>query len=217
MLHHPLIIEYYTSFIEDETLSIVMEYAAGGTLGAFLRGRNKALEEEDVLNLFCQILLGLEHVHSKDIVHRDLTTDNIFLTKNYKMIKIGDFGISKILASKSKANTVVGTPCYMSPELCQGRPYNNKSDIWALGCVLYEMLTLKRAFEAPTLPNLVLKIMEGAFQPIEHHIYDVEIYKLMNLMLHLKPEFRPSVSKIRVHPIILQPLYSLFVNLGNIT
>ena len=84
-------------------------------------------------------------------------------------MKIGDFGISKILSSKSKAMSVVGTPSYISPELCEGKPYNQKSDIWALGCVLYEMCTFKKAFEAPTLPALVLKIMRGNFQPLPVH------------------------------------------------
>ena len=84
-------------------------------------------------------------------------------------VKIGDFGISKILSSKSKAMSIVGTPSYISPELCEGKPYNAKSDVWALGCVLYEMCTLKRAFEAPTLPALVLKIMRGNFQPLPVH------------------------------------------------
>lgn len=125
-----------------------------------------------------QILLALYHVHNKLILHRDLKTQNILLDKNQMIVKIGDFGISKILASKSKAYTVksfvleiarrnvlrhhhlpaaalsvqvVGTPCYISPELCEGKPYNQKSDIWALGCVLYELASLKRAFEAAVL------------------------------------------------------------------
>ncbi len=83
-----------------------------------------------------------------------------------QIVKIGDFGISKVLSSKSKANTVVGTPCYISPELCEGKPYNQKSDIWALGCVLYELCTLQRAFDAPNLPALVLKIMRGTVAPL---------------------------------------------------
>jgi serine/threonine protein kinase len=72
---------------------------------------------------------------------------NIFLTGSLDHVKIGDFGISKILSSKSKAYTVVGTPSYISPELCEGKPYNYKSDVWSLGCILYEMCSLKRAFE----------------------------------------------------------------------
>ncbi len=100
------------------------------------------------MHLFVQLLLSLQHVHSKQILHRDLKTQNILLNKDRDVVKIGDFGISKVLSSESKAFTVVGTPCYISPELCEGKPYNQKSDIWAVGCVLYELLSLKRAFEA---------------------------------------------------------------------
>ena len=101
------------------------------------------MPEEEIANLFSQIVLPLQLVHSRQILHRDLKTQNIFLTKTQDHVKIGDFGISKILSSKSKAYSVVGTPCYISPELCEGKPYNQKSDVWALGCVLYEMCTLK--------------------------------------------------------------------------
>ncbi len=104
---------------------------------------SRYLPEEEIANLFSQIVLPLQLVHSRQILHRDLKTQNIFLTKAQDHVKIGDFGISKILSSKSKAYSVVGTPCYISPELCEGKPYNQKSDVWALGCVLYEMCTLK--------------------------------------------------------------------------
>ncbi|XP_037799318.1 serine/threonine-protein kinase Nek8-like [Penaeus monodon] len=129
------------------------EIAWSTHLGATLRlpslkGGREPLPEEDVLNLFCQLVLGMLHIHESKILHRDIKSNNILLDRSHRVVKIGDFGISKILSSKSKAHTVVGTPCYLSPELCQEKPYNQKSDIWALGCVLYEMLTLKRAFEA---------------------------------------------------------------------
>lgn len=115
------------------------------------------------------------------ILHRDLKTTNILISGGYgpsKVLKIGDFGISKIMDAKGKAATgtcsffmvslifcqmanfqVVGTPSYLSPELCEGREYNEKSDIWALGCILYEMCAKKKLFEAPNLPSLVMKIM----------------------------------------------------------
>ena len=155
MLHHPNIIEYYSNFIQDRAgMMIVMEYAAGGTLFDYLEEKKTVtgvfLSEEEISRLFAQIVLPMHLVHSRQILHRDLKTQNIFLTKNRNHVKIGDFGISKILASKSKAFTVIGTPCYISPELCEGKPYNQKSDVWALGCVLYEMCSLKRAFEVRT-------------------------------------------------------------------
>ena len=85
-------------------------------------------ETNDIAYLFAQIILSMEKIHSNSILHRDLKSQNIFLTKNKDIIKIGDFGISKILASKSKALTVVGTPSYISPELCEGthRFFGNK-------------------------------------------------------------------------------------------
>lgn len=79
-----------------------------------------------VAHLFAQIVLAMQYVHQNQILHRDLKSQNIFLTRSLDHVKIGDFGISKILSSKSKALTVVGTPCYISPELCEGRPYNTK-------------------------------------------------------------------------------------------
>ena len=119
-----------------------MEYAAGGTLFDLVDSKARAgqhLEEEEVTgkltgydiksflqvaHLFAQIVLAMQYVHQNQILHRDLKSQNIFLTRSLDHVKIGDFGISKILSSKSKALTVVGTPCYISPELCEGRPYN---------------------------------------------------------------------------------------------
>lgn len=140
---------------------------------------------------------------------------NIFLTKSRDHIKIGDFGISKILTSKSKAITVVGTPNYISPELCEGKPYNQKSDIWALGCILYEMCTLKHPFEAPTLPALVLKIMRGTFNPLPAH-YSTNLRDLLSSLLAVDPNQRPSLIQIMGHNWIAPYLYKLPTTLGRL-
>jgi len=143
MLNHPNVIEYYENFLQDKAMVsgtlcceqlcifkvIAMEYAAGGTLYDLVDSKAKSgrhLEEEEVAHLFAQIVLAMQYVHQNQILHRDLKSQNIFLTRSLDHVKIGDFGISKILSSKSKALTVVGTPCYISPELCEGRPYNTK-------------------------------------------------------------------------------------------
>uniref|UniRef100_A0A8C9JCE9 non-specific serine/threonine protein kinase n=1 Tax=Panthera tigris altaica TaxID=74533 RepID=A0A8C9JCE9_PANTA len=216
LLNHPNVIEYYENFLEDKALMIAMEYAPGGTLAEFIQKRcNSLLEEETILHFFVQILLALHHVHTHLILHRDLKTQNILLDKHRMVVKIGDFGISKILSSKSKAYTVVGTPCYISPELCEGKPYNQKSDIWALGCVLYELASLKRAFEAANLPALVLKIMSGTFAPISDR-YSPELRQLVLSLLSLEPAQRPPLSHIMAQAPCIRALLNLHTDLGSI-
>ncbi|KAH9518439.1 Serine/threonine-protein kinase Nek8, partial [Bulinus truncatus] len=195
MLHHPNIIQYYENFLEDKALMIVMEYAEGGTLLDFLQSRNGCLlEEEEILKFLAQMLLSLQHVHSKQILHRDLKTQNILLDKKKEIVKIGDFGISKVLSSKSKAYT---------------------SDIWALGCVLYELASLKRAFEAANLPALILKIMRGTFSPISSR-YSPHLRDLILSMLHLDPTKRPTINQIMAQPIIINTIMNLQTDMGKV-
>jgi NIMA (never in mitosis gene a)-related kinase len=83
------------------------------------------------------------------------------------MLKIGDFGISKVLSNTGElAKTAIGTPYYLSPEICREKRYNNKSDIWSLGCILYEMAALKHAFEASDMRQLVVRILRGSYPPL---------------------------------------------------
>ena len=144
------IVRYYESFEENNYLNIVMEYCDGGDLCEFIN-KNKStrvlLREELVWNLFLKICIGLATLHKYKILHRDLKTLNIFLTKDLD-VKIGDFGVAKILTQSGFAKTIIGTPYYLSPELCEEQPYNDNSDVWALGCILYELCTYKHPFTA---------------------------------------------------------------------
>lgn len=161
------------------------------------------------------MVISIQAIHSLNVLHRDLKTQNIMLDRTQKTVKIGDFGISKVLSSKSKASTVVGTPCYISPELCEGKPYNEKSDIWALGCVLYEMVTLRRAFDAPNLPALVLKIMRATFEAVPDS-YSEDLRKLILSTLHLDPNMRPGLGEILALPICQNALMELHTDIGRV-
>ena len=111
------------------------------------------------MHWFVQICIALEYVHKRKVLHRDLKTQNVFLTAN-NTVKLGDFGISKVLENTGDhAVTVQGTPYYMSPEVCESKPYTYASDVWALGCILYELCTLKHAFMSENLLGLVFKIV----------------------------------------------------------
>merc|ERR1719387_1095922 len=115
--------------------------------------------------------MAVNYMHQKHILHRDLKSSNVFLTASAsgsgQDVKIGDFGISRLMeGTTDMAVTVVGTPYYMSPEVCRAEPYDTKSDIWALGIVLYEMCMLKHAFESQSLLGLVYKIVSETYEPI---------------------------------------------------
>ncbi len=118
-----------------------------GDLATFLKHAKKKgelLEENVILAWFIMLIIGIQALHSKNVLHRDLKSANVFLTSN-KYVKIGDFGISKVLDSTS-AKTFVGTPYYLSPEVCSNKKYDLRSDLWSLGCILYELCTLNVNF-----------------------------------------------------------------------
>ncbi|XP_072040813.1 serine/threonine-protein kinase Nek1-like isoform X1 [Amphiura filiformis] len=201
-MRHPNIVSYQESFEAEGNLYIVMDYCDGGDLYKAINGRRGILfPEEQIVDWFVQICLALKHVHDRKILHRDLKSQNIFLTKK-GIIKLGDFGIARVLNSTSElARTCIGTPYYLSPEICENKPYNNKSDIWALGCVLYELCTLKHAFEAGNMKNLVLKIIRGSYPPLSPR-YTYDLRTLQNQLFKRSPRERPSVNTILKKPFI---------------
>uniref|UniRef100_H3C0F6 non-specific serine/threonine protein kinase n=1 Tax=Tetraodon nigroviridis TaxID=99883 RepID=H3C0F6_TETNG len=145
--------------------------------------------------------MALEYLHQRNILHRDLKTQNIFLTK-CNIIKVGDLGIARVLENQNDmASTLIGTPYYMSPELFSNKPYNHKSDVWALGCCVYEMSTLKRAFNARDMNSLVYRIVQGKLPQMPSK-YDPHLGELIKSMLCKRPEDRPDVKVILRQPYI---------------
>ncbi|KAL7888847.1 hypothetical protein AOLI_G00038210 [Acnodon oligacanthus] len=206
-MSHPNIVQYKESFEEGGCLYIVMDYCEGGDLFKKINNQKGVLfPEEQILDWFVQICLALKHVHDRKILHRDIKSQNIFLTKD-GTIQLGDFGIARVLNSTVElARTCIGTPYYLSPEICENKPYNNKSDIWALGCVLYEMCTLKHAFEAGNMKNLVLKIIRGSYPPVSVH-YSQDLRSLLGLLFKRNPRERPSVCAILDKPFLARRIH----------
>jgi len=149
-MQHSNITHYVESFVENSKLYIVMEHADGGDLTAAITHRKNSgnrWAEDELMRIFVQICLALKHVHDQNILHRDLKSQNIFLTSK-GIVKLGDFGIAKVLdASEGQANTQIGTPYYLSPEICESLPYGRQSDVWSLGVVLFELMALELPFQ----------------------------------------------------------------------
>ncbi|XP_066554004.1 serine/threonine-protein kinase Nek4 isoform X2 [Amia ocellicauda] len=202
-LRHPNIVTYRESWEgEDCQLYIAMGFCEGGDLYHRLKEqKGKLLTERQVVEWFVQIAMALQYLHENHILHRDLKTQNIFLTKT-NIIKVGDLGIARVLENQNDmASTLIGTPYYMSPELFSNKPYNYKSDVWALGCCVYEMATLKHAFNAKDMNSLVYRIVEGKLPPMPKD-YNAQLGEIIRGMLNKRPEDRPDVKHILRQPYI---------------
>ena len=204
-LDHPNIIKFKEVFRQrkpKDILNIVTEFADGGDLAQKIeQQKKKPFPESQILDYITQICLALQHVHKKKIIHRDLKSGNVFLMKS-GIIKLGDFGIAKVLKSTlSKAISTVGTPYYLSPEIINKQPYDSKIDIWALGVLLYELMTFKMPFNAVSLPLLSIKINKGTYHP-PPSIYSSELRDLLKRCLTVNPNNRPSIDDILKLPLI---------------
>jgi NIMA (never in mitosis gene a)-related kinase len=187
----PFIVKYFQSFVDRDKFYICMEYCSGGDLAQFLKGQmGKPLNEDTIWRFVLQIMLGLRHLHSKKILHRDIKTMNVFLADS-KSIRIGDLGVARTMTGDF-ASTIVGTPYYLSPEMCEEKPYNEKTDVWAMGCLVYELCTGRHPFEANSQAALALKIVVGKYSPIPSH-YSQTLAWLIRLCLSVDYKRRPSI------------------------
>ncbi len=161
------------------------------------------------MDIFVQLALAIKHVHDRKIIHRDIKTENIFLSSHKRIVKLGDFGIAKVLENTlQQARTSIGTPYYLSPEICQGKLYNFKSDMWSLGVVLYELCALRCPFAAANMKGLMLCISKGSYSPIPAS-FSPELRKLIADMLNLNPKLRPSINDLLRRPILQQRISKL--------
>ena len=198
------VISYKEAFFDekDSTLGIVMEFADGGDLFQKIVEHKKSaifFEEIDIWRIFIQLVKGLKALHDLKILHRDLKSANVFLLSD-GTAKLGDLNVSKV-ARRGLGYTQTGTPYYASPEVWKDQPYDNKSDIWSLGCVLYEMITLRPPFRAQNMEGLYNKVIKGQFSRIPDR-FSNELFEIVKLLIQINTDLRPSCDEILKNPII---------------
>ena len=198
------VISYKEAFFDekDSTLGIVMEFADGGDLYQKIVEHKKTatfFEETDIWRIFIQLVKGLKALHDLKILHRDLKSANVFLLKD-GTAKLGDLNVSKV-ARRGLGYTQTGTPYYASPEVWKDQPYDNKSDIWSLGCVLYEMITLRPPFRAQNMEGLYNKVIKGQLNKIPER-FSNELFEIVKLLIQVNSDLRPSCDDILKNKII---------------
>lgn len=227
-LDHPNIVGYFhrEHLRHTQELYLYMEYCGGGDLGSVikeLKRKNEYAKEEFVWRIFSQLVTALYRCHygvdppeagsdfskqndtrpvnkGKMILHRDLKPENIFLGHD-QSVKLGDFGLSKLMQSHDFASTYVGTPFYMSPEICAAEKYTHYSDIWSLGCIMYELCTKEPPFNANSHLQLVQRIRKGDFKPIPH-VYSKDLANVIAHCLKTNPMHRPDTSSLLTVPYV---------------
>ena len=202
------VISYKEAFFDekDNTLGIIMEYADNGDLYQKIIEYKKIklyLEEDEIWKIFIQLVKGLKSLHDLKILHRDIKSANVFLFKDGSS-KLGDLNVSKV-AKKGIGYTQTGTPYYASPEVWKDLSYDNKSDIWSLGCVLYEMVTLYPPFRAQNMEKLFKKVIKGEINRIPDK-YSLDLFTIIQLLIQVNPEKRPSCDDILKNDIIVKKI-----------
>jgi len=207
-LTHPNIVGFRDSLVNGQGhLAIFMEYCEQGDVDTYLQESKKVGNmpgEAKVLEWFAQMVLAIHALHVRKILHRDLKTQNIFLTgsrvNHAFALKLGDFGIAKVLnTTMDLAMTQIGTPFYMSPEMFNNKPYGYKSDVWGLGCVLYEVVNGQRPFDAQSINGLAMKVVQGRYTPITSSCTD-DTKLLIKSLLSTNPAHRPTLQEILHSP-----------------
>lgn len=176
-----------------------MEFSDDGDLYQKIVSHQKAgthFEEEYIWKVLIQVVMGLKSLHELNILHRDLKSANVFLSKN-GIAKLGDMNVSKI-AKNGLLYTQTGTPYYASPEVWKDKPYDSKSDIWSLGCVIYEMATLKPPFRAEDMDGLYKKVIKGSYQKIGDN-FSKALSSVIKSMLQVNPANRPSANQLLIN------------------
>ncbi|BES94805.1 Hypothetical protein NTJ_07615 [Nesidiocoris tenuis] len=199
-LCHPNIIRYFNHWEAEGVLTIAMEYGRGGNLECFISKQKTHLEEIRALKIFVQILVAVEYLHRNGILHRDLSANNVLICDG-DVIKVCDFGQSKRLLSV-QSGSIAGNPSHLAPELCTGGKCSEESDMWALGCLLHHLLSLRRPFgSAGSIAQLLVSILTGPPPPLPRS-FSKPLEGLIFSLLSSEPSARPKSSALLSHPLL---------------
>ena len=202
-ISHPNVVGYKEVFIDDtsSSLCLVMEYAGKGDLLQMVNAHKKNgtfFSEPEIWSIFVQSVKGLRALHQKNILHRDIKSANIFVNSD-NTVQLGDLNVAKVV--DGLAYTQTGTPYYASPEVWRDSPYDSKSDIWSLGCVIYELCALEPAFKSKDMKELFSKVVKGKFSEIPSR-YSTDLAAVIRNMLQVKCVLRPNCEKLLESPVV---------------
>ena len=200
-VNHPNVIGYKEAFWDDDgnagsSLNIVMEYADDGDLHSKIEKMKKAggfFKEPIIWSYAIQMIEGLKALHDKKIMHRDLKSANIFLVRDNHQCKLGDMNVSKVIKEK-ELRTQTGTPYYASPEVWNDNPYSYKSDLWSIGCVIYELCALRPPFQGKDLDELYENVCKGKPERI-NKIYSDELWEMILMLLQVDVDKRVDCNQ----------------------
>jgi len=215
-LNHPYLIKYEDSFLHKNKICIIMEYAEEKDLETKIKNyksQNLKIPENEIWKYLLQTISGISYLHSNKIIHRDIKVQNILLSKGN--VKIGDFGTSKKMDNTNAfTNTSLGTPFFLSPEICKGESYNFKSDNWMIGCVLFELMTLELPFKGNNLPILMQNIINNPIPDINVD-YSDELKFIVKGLLKKNMNERISLNEIINRPFVKNKIKSLNIYFDN--
>jgi len=202
--HHPYIIRLIDHFETGDHTYLILEYIKGGDLGEYSKKLSYNFSEEHAANIMNQIAKGIKYLHLFGIFHKDLKPNNIMITQQDTngIIKICDFGLSQILSGNEKTKSIAGTPNYISPEIFMGIPHNKEVDIWALGVILYFLLSGKLPFQGKTEKEIAIKIVKEELKFDKDHWENKSqtVQDLIKSCLQKSKERRININDFIDHP-----------------
>ena len=202
-LNNPYVVAYKEAFLtkNEKEMAVVMEFVSGGDLSYLIekkRKNRKYIKEDKIWNFLCQILIGLDILHDTKVMHRDIKPANLFITKDLEVIKLGDLNVAKI-AKNDLAKTQIGTPYYLAPEIWKNETYDYRCDIFSLGCVIYELTSLRLPFEGRNMQEIFRSICNKKPSTLPYS-YSKNLKNLIERMLIKNPRSRPTVKELMKLP-----------------